>query len=112
MLTTIAVALHTDVFALLDEPHWRNLYRFYHLVEREARERLSRRYERVDAGVMTAFAFNEPSRLDEERQAVVDAIRAIEHPTAVVLDDIRAKAEAMAARMATGKVLTPAALVS
>jgi hypothetical protein len=110
MLTAIAVASHGDVFALLDEPHWRNLYRFYHLAERDARERLSRRYERVDSGMLSALAFNDPGKLDDERQAVADAIHALEHPGD--LGGMRAKAEAMAARMTAGHVLTPSALVN
>ncbi len=112
-MATIGAEYRMDPLSLLDEPWWRVLWRFYHATEREQRHSLRRRMERVDSGTLTALAFNDPSKINDERQAVADAIRAFEHPTKTVdVDSIRARAEAMVARMTAGKVLSPAALAS
>lgn len=109
----VAAQMRQDAFALMHEPLWQVLYVFHHLMEREERDNLRRRFERVDAGVMTSLAFNQPSALSDEMTAVQDAIRALDKPADVsgVNDSLRAKAEALAARIEVGEVLSDGALV-
>ena len=96
---------------LLDVPVWQLLYVFHHLNERDERRQVMERAARVDAGFYTAIAVNDPSRLDDERRAVGDAIDALEFEAPAtdpaVLD---AKARALIARIESGRVLSPDAL--
>jgi hypothetical protein len=107
----VARARACDPLALLDEPFWRVLWHFHHLTDDDARRALHDRMARVDSGFMTAFAVNQPASLAEEMQKVRAAIEEQERgPTP--LDDLRARGEALAARMERGRVLDPDALVS
>lgn len=100
-----------DPLALLDEPLWRVLWHYHHLADADARRALTDRMARVDAGFMTAFAFNQPESLDVEMRNVRAALEELERGP-VMLDDLRARGEALAARMERGRVLDPTALVS
>lgn len=107
----VARARACDPLALLDEPFWRVLWHYHHLVEEDNRRALHDRMARVDSGFMTAFAFNQPASLAEEMERVRAAIEEQERgPTA--LDDLRARGDALAARIERGRVLDPNALVS
>lgn len=98
---------------LLDVPVWQLLYVFHHLSERDERRQVMARAARVDAGVLTALAFNEPARLDDELRSVRAAIDAVEYETPAS-DPVRleAKAHALLARIESGRVLAPDALQS
>ena len=97
---------------LLDVPVWQLLYVFHHLSEREERRQVVERMARVDAGFMTAMAFNEPARLDDERRAVTDALDALEYEPMGGTGSLESRAEALLARIESGRVLDPAAMVS
>jgi hypothetical protein len=115
MLLAVAGSEPYRAFALLDEPLWRVLYLFHHLQEHDARESLRARMARVDAGVMTAFAFNQPASLETEMRRVQDAIAEADYGPSDAVDEmaaLRAKGEALAARIEQGGVLTPDGLVS
>lgn len=108
---TVASERACDPLALIDEPLWRVLWHFYHLQERDARRALTDRMARVDGGYMAAFAFNQPELLDVEMRNVRAAIEELERGP-VALDDLRARGEALLARIERGRVLDPTALVS
>lgn len=113
VLVTVAAATGQDAFALLDRPWCQVLYQFYHLADREERQRLASRVARVEAGVFTAMAFNDPARLVDEQRAVRDAIEALERgpvDEAMDLDAWKARGLALAAKLEQGRVLSPAAL--
>lgn len=111
-MITVASAFGRDPFEYLDTPFWKVLYAFYHLMEREERNTLFRRLERVDAGMMTHVAFNDASKLADEMRTVQDAIRALDTQPTNEVEALRAKANALAARIEAGKALTDKALVS
>lgn len=102
-----------DAFSLLDEPLWRVLYVFHHLMERDAMHALRDRVARIDMGNVTAMAFHEPKLLADELRDVQGAIRAFEDGTPAQSDPAaqRAAGLALVARIQSGRVLDPAALV-
>lgn len=108
---TVAASRPYDVFSLLDEPLWRVLYVFHHLVEDEARKALYERLYRVDAAKMAAFALHKPSSLDDEMRDVRAAILELDAPP-VSDEDRLARGLALAARIDAGRVLSDEALVS
>lgn len=108
---TVAGADPMRAFTLLDEPLWKVLYVFHHLMDREAERALVRRSERVDSGTMTAMAFNAPKLLADEQRTVRDAIDALDgdpEDTAVTVQ----QGQALLARVLKGRALDPDALVS
>lgn len=112
---TVASERACDPLALLDEPFWRLLWHFYHLRERDERRMLLARLARVDAGYMTAFAFNQPDALTGEMEKVRSALEDLERGPAAIrptADELRARGRALAARIAAGRVLADDALVS
>lgn len=108
---TVAASRPYDVFTLLDEPLWRVLYVFHHLAEERARVALRDRLERVDAGFMTALAFNKPEALDDELQKVHRAILGQDEDP-IADEDRLARGLALAERIERGRVLSDEALVS
>jgi hypothetical protein len=94
---------------LLDVPVWQLLYVFHHLTVRDQRRQVMARAARVDMGVMTHMAFNDPTKLDDEIQSVRSAIDALDYEP---VSDVAAqsKAQALLARLQAGRVLDPAAL--
>lgn len=101
------------MFTLIDEPLWRVLYVYQQLEERDERQALRRRRERVDAGLMTAFAFNQPEKLADELDRVRDAIDEFEYgPQATDIEAMRARGRALADRMLATNALSDEALVS
>ncbi len=113
MLTTVARETKQDVFTLVREPLWRVLYVFHHLREDDERRALQRRIERVDLGVMVAYGFNEPSKLSDEMRSAIDAAQAFERGpvTEVDVEALAARANALSARIASGRALSPEAHV-
>jgi hypothetical protein len=97
----VAVACETgqSVVALMDESLWSLLWTYSHLRETEERAALSRRQERVDAGILASMAFNQPQSLNDELAAVRDAVEEFERgPQESDTAMLRAAAEAMLAR--------------
>ena len=114
MLVTVARARAADPLDLIHAPLWRVLWHYLHLEELDARRALARRHERVDAGLMTARAFNAPATLGDELEAVHKAIaEADADPVdeALAYDDWRARGAALAAKIDAGRVLSPEALI-
>lgn len=113
MLTIVAGARRCDPLDLLDEPLWRTLYHFHHLTEQDERLALRARMDRIDLGYMVAQAFNRPAALDDERREALESIAEYERGAIDEqedLDELRARGEAMAARIQQAGVLTDAAL--
>lgn len=108
---TVAGSRPYAAFALLDEPLWRVLYVFHHIAKESTRTALRDRLYRVDAGKMTAFAFNSPDNLNDEMQKVLDAIAEVDGPRVTDADRL-ARGLALAERIDAGKVLSDDALVS
>ena len=96
---------------LLDVPVWQLLWTFHHLSEREERRQVMERAARVDSAILGAIGFNEPARLDDELRSVRDAIDRVEFETPAsdpaVLEQ---KAQALIARIESGRVLSQDAL--
>lgn len=109
MLIAVAGSRPYDAFSLLDEPLWRVLYLYHHLSEREAERVLVRRSDRVDAGLLAAMAFHEPTLLTDEQRAVRHALEALADDPDPVAED---KGQALLARVLRGRALDPDALVS
>jgi hypothetical protein len=115
VLVTVACETGQDVFILLDVPLWRVMYLFHHLQEREARLQLRGRLARVDMGYLNAFAFNHPESLETEMQHVNAAIVALDRPPVSrrsEVEELRARGQAMVARIQREHVLSDEALVS
>ena len=111
MLLIVAGTRPYDALSLLDEPLWRVLWTFHQVMERRAREQLMERLGRVDAGNLTAMAFNKPELLDDEMRAVQQAIRAQEEGP-VESDSVQPAGLSLLERVQRGRVLAPEALVS
>lgn len=113
VLVTVATETGQDAFALLDRPWCQVLYTFYQLAERDERRALASRASRVDAGLLTALAFNEPQRLSDELRSVQEAIAAFERGPVDEAADVaewKARGLALAAKLDQGRVLSPDAL--
>lgn len=108
---TVAGSRPYDALSLLDEPLWRILWTFHHLMEREQRTQLSDRLMRVDAAGLTAQAFHDPKLLADEMRTVQQAIRDHEEGP-VVTESVRDRGLALVERIRRGNALAPEALLS
>ena len=108
---TVAGARPYDALSLLDEPLWRVLWTYHHLMELRTLDRLVARADRVDQGMMVGMGVNEPKLLADELRNVQAAIREqTEGP--VVRTTALATGRALVERIRRGRVLEPGALVS
>jgi hypothetical protein len=100
VLVAVALASRVAVLSLLDQPLWVTTYTYAHMEEERTRQALERRRDRIDAGFMAAFAFNDPAQLQDELRQVQASIADFERgPGTDDLAALRARGQAMADRI-------------
>lgn len=98
----VARAFHRDPHAVAAEPFARTAWSLLELLEVERIESLAEDGDRLREASLTAIAYHEPKRLEDERKHLLARVRESRSPN---VQGALARGRAMIERLRRGKVL-------